>query len=218
MIAFLLACTGPAPLVETDSPSDTAQDTGWWPDPDATTDPFADAVIAFTPGEASGFGADQLPGIVTAAPKGHLAGTPSVDVVSLGREGDIVLELVDYVLVDGPGVDLLVFENPMPAWKETGFVAVSEDGVTWLECPCAPLDEAGGFPGCAGTQVVYAGPGAADPTDAATAGGDRFDLADLGVTEARFVRVRDSGQNPYDGATGGFDLDAIAAVNGRVAE
>ena len=211
MIWLLLAC-GSADL-ETDD-TDTS-DAGWWPDPAATTDPFADAVVSFTPGEASGFGADGMPDVVLGPPSGNLAGTPSLDVLSLGREGEIVLELVDYVLIDGPGVDLLVFENPMPAWKETGFVAVSEDGATWAEFPCDPLDEADGFPGCAGTHVAYAGPGAADPTDPSAAGGDGYDLADVGLSEARFVRVRDSGHNSYDGATGGVDVDAIAAVNGR---
>lgn len=211
MIWLLFACNAPDSAGDTD----TAADTGWWPDPTATTDPFADAVITFTPGEASGHGSDGLPGVVLGPPSGNQSGTPSIDVLSLGREGEIILEFVDTVLVDGPGIDLLAFENPMTAWKETGAVAVSADGTTWSEFPCDPLDEAGGFPGCAGTHLVYAGPGAADPTDPATAGGDAYDLADLGVTEARFVRVRDSGQNSYDGATGGFDLDALAVVNGR---
>ncbi len=214
MIWLMLACK----LDDSAGDTDTAAPIGWWPDPSAATDPFADAVIAFDGGEASGHGADGMPAIVLGPPSGNLYGTPSIDVLSLGRDGEIVLEFVDYVLVDGPGVDLLVFENPMPAWKETGFVAVSEDGTTWSEFPCDPLDAEGGFPGCAGTHLVFAGPGAADPTDAETAGGDAFDLADLGVTEARFVRIRDSGQNSYEGATGGFDLDAIAATNGRAFE
>jgi hypothetical protein len=52
------------------------------------------------------------------------------------------------------------------------------------------------------------------PTDPAVAGGDGFDLATLGVARARFVRIRDSGANGYGGTTGGFDLDAVAVVNG----
>jgi hypothetical protein len=46
------------------------------------------------------------------------------------------------------------------------------------------------------------------------AGGDAFDLADIGLQRARFVRIRDSGENPYEGTAGGFDLDALAVVNG----
>ena len=53
-------------------------------------------------------------------------------------------------------------------------------------------------------------PVATDPNDA---GGDGFDLAALGVTQARFVRIRDSGKNRYGPPSGGFDLDAIAIVH-----
>ncbi|RYZ33379.1 MAG: cell surface protein, partial [Myxococcaceae bacterium] len=43
---------------------------------------------------------------------------------------------------------------------------------------------------------------------------DGFDLAAVGLTRARFVRIRDSGANGYAGTSGGFDLDAVAVVNG----
>jgi hypothetical protein len=46
------------------------------------------------------------------------------------------------------------------------------------------------------------------------AGGDGFDLATIGVSRARFVRIRDSGANSYSGTSGGFDLDALSVVNG----
>ena len=54
-----------------------------------------------------------------------------------------------------------------------------------------------------------------DPTDPDVAGGDAFDLADIGVDSARFVRITDSGFNVagYGGITGGFDLDAVCAAN-----
>ena len=54
-----------------------------------------------------------------------------------------------------------------------------------------------------------------DPTDPLVAGGDAFDLAEIGVAEARFVRITDSGYNAlgYGGETGGFDLDAVGAAN-----
>jgi hypothetical protein len=51
---------------------------------------------------------------------------------------------------------------------------------------------------------------AIDPTDPATAGGDPFDLADLGLAAARYVRVTD---RPGDGAV--FDLDAVSIVHPR---
>ena len=46
-------------------------------------------------------------------------------------------------------------------------------------------------------------------------GGDQFDLATLGVTEARFVRIRDM-QEAGAAPTAGFDLDAVAIVNAKV--
>jgi hypothetical protein len=50
---------------------------------------------------------------------------------------------------------------------------------------------------------------AIDPTDPSVAGGDAFDLADVGLTRARFVRVTDR----PDLATV-FDLDAVSIVHG----
>ena len=181
----------------------------------ATGDPFADSVVSFEPGDGAGFGQDELPDVVLGSPDGTEAGAPSLDVLSLGDGGVIVLGLEDLALTDGEGTDLLVFENPMEAWSETGIVAVSDDGETWTEWPCDSEDEDNGFPGCAGVGIVYAGPEGADPTDPSAAGGDAFDLADIGVERARFVRITDSGANAYDGETGGFDLDAIAVVNGE---
>ena len=111
-------------------------------------------------------------------------------------------------------MDLIVFENATTRFPETGVVSASEDGVNFREWPCAFGDAAGGYPGCAGVWPVYAKPGnGIDPTDPVTAGGDAFDLAVIGLARARFVRVRDSGANPYAGMNGGFDLDAVAIVH-----
>ena len=57
--------------------------------------------------------------------------------------------------------------------------------------------------------------------DPNAAGGDSFDLSDLGLSAARFVRIRDLGtvECPMDPAikpiSGGFNLDAIAIVNAK---
>jgi hypothetical protein len=176
---------------------------------------FAASIVAFVPGEGAGYGQDRLPDVVLGRPQGG-GGQGSLDVLSLGRDGSIVLAFDGRGLVDGPGPDLLVFENPFPGWLETGIVSVSEDGAAWHTFPCAATDAAGGFPGCAGVESVWAHPdNGLDPTDPAVAGGDAFDLAALGLPRARFVRVVDSGLNPYEGVAGGFDLDAIAIVNGE---
>jgi hypothetical protein len=66
--------------------------------------------------------------------------------------------------------------------------------------------------------VLATEPGA--EIDPATAGGDVFDLADVGLAEARWVRLIDRTAEHYGsdtwclGAAGGFDLDAVAAVEG----
>ena len=195
---------------DTAPPADTA-DTATDPGPD----PFADAVVSFEPGDGAGYGQDSYPDVVLGSPEG--GGTAgSLDVLSLGDGGVIVLTFDDIGLVDGEGPDLLVFENPFPGWIETGVVAASEDGETWLEWACDAEDSEGGYPGCAGLNLVYAATGnGVDATDPDAAGGDAFDLADLGLARARYVRVRDSGANTYDGVAGGFDLDAIAVVNGE---
>ncbi len=176
--------------------------------------PFADKVVSFQPGDSAGFGQDGYPTIVLGPPRGGGSGMGSLDVLSLGKEGVIVLELTDIGVVDGPGVDLLVFENAFSGYVETAFVAVSEDGQTWREFPCDPADAAHGYPGCAGVKHVFSTPdNGISPTDPAVAGGDGFDLSTLGVARARFVRIRDSGQNAYGFTSGGFDLDALAVVN-----
>lgn len=178
-------------------------------------DPFADELVAFEPGEGAGYGQESLPSVVLGPPEGQGDQAGSEDVVSLGTGGQIVLCFSDGVAVDGDGPDLLVFENPFVGWLETGAVAASEDGVTWSEWPCDPSDVEGGYPGCAGTHPVYSRPdNGIDPTDPAAAGGDPFDLADLGLASASCVRIRDTGTNPTAEPTGGFDLDALAVVNG----
>jgi hypothetical protein len=206
LLGWLPGCAGPT--VETDT--DAGETDAPWGD----GDPWADAVVSFVPGDGAGFGQDKLPDVVLGPPTGHAGGAPSTDVLSLGNEGTIVLSMDDYVLVDGPGVDLTVFENPFPGWTEPAFVAVSDDGATWHEWPCDPLAE--GQPGCAGVHPVQGGPDGTDPLDPTVSGGDPYDLVDVGVTTARYVRLRDTGTNQYDGNTGGFDLDALAVIHGVV--
>lgn len=199
-----------------DSPDDSASDTGDSAVPVVEYDPwpFIDAAQAYVPGEAAGFGQDRFPDVVFGPPMAPGDGGGSLDVLSLGREGSIAVSFRELDLVDGPGPDLLVFENPFTGWYETGVVGVSMDGATWTEWPCAADDADVGYPGCAGVALVYANAtNGVDATDPDAAGGDRFDLADIGVTRARYVRVRDSGANDYGGIAGGFDLDAMSALN-----
>ncbi len=181
--------------------------------------PYAVRVTSFAPGPGAGFGAESLPDVVLGPPMGGGAVQGGTDVVSLGVGGEIVVELGGEGAVDGPGPDLVVFENafwvggdPAQPFAEPGIVAVSEDGTTFVEFPCGGAD--GSFEGCAGRRPVFAAPGnGIDPCDPSAAGGDVFDLADVGVPRARFVRIRDLGLGSAFPDTAGFDLDAVVALH-----
>lgn len=185
-------------------------------------DRFVTKVVSFTPGECAGFGASSMPTVVTGPPIGSGALAGSLDVVSLGVGGEIVLSFEPNAIVDGAGTDFLVFENafniggnPQNPLAEPAEIAVSDDGATWHTFACTPTAP---FAGCAGKSPVISAPGnGVSPIDPAVAGGDAFDLAAVGLTRARFVRVRDVSTGPCGGTpkpnTAGFDLDAIAIVN-----
>jgi hypothetical protein len=100
-------------------------------------------------------------------------------------------------------------------------VGVSEDGVYWAWFPCE-VDGSGTWPptGCAGVEPVLSDPdNEVDPTDPERAGGDAFDLAEVGLTRAHYVQLVDVTREHYgtdlwcEGEAGGFDLDAVAAVH-----
>jgi hypothetical protein len=211
--------SGDAALVGRDAGAVTADggpgDIGDIGDTPSAPNPFADRVVSFTPGANAGFGQDRLPEVVLGPPYGAGASAGSTDVLSLGNGGCVVLEFTDLEVVDRDGVDLLVFENPWGGYFEPGVVSLSADGAAWTTFPCATGDPAGAFPGCAGTQPVLSSPdNGLSATDPSVAGGDGYDLADVGLASARFVRVCDAGVQHYGGISGGFDLDAVAIVNG----
>jgi len=176
---------------------------------------FVVGVVSFDPGPGAGFGQSQMPGIVEGPPKGGGLYAGSTDVLSLGVGGVIVVELGEEI-VDGPGIDFTVFENAFmtgtSVYAEPGAVAVSDDGVAFTEFPCDP--DAGVIATCAGYKPVLSDPSnGVSPLDPSVSGGDTFDLADIGVTRARYVRVRDLGLGGQNAPTAGFDLDSIAVVN-----
>jgi hypothetical protein len=197
---------------------------------------FVTGVVSFAPTACTGFGQQSMPGIVEGPPVGGGSSHGSTDVVSLGSGGSIVVSFAPNAIVDGPGADFIVFENPFwiagnpsGVYAEPGEVSVSDDGTTWQTFPCTPTFDPSATDGtgteppygaCAGWHVVYSTPtNGISPFDPATAGGDAFDLADLGVTHARYVRIVDRTREacPDGGAgeptTNGFDLDAVAIVN-----
>jgi hypothetical protein len=221
----------PAPDAETvmdgSEPGDASQGTDALADGGGLApDRFVTGVVSFTPGPCAGFGEAGMPGIVEGPPKGGGAMQGSLDVVSLGVGGEIVLSFAPNAIVDGPGPDFIVFENAFliggnaaKPYAEPGEVSVSDDGTTWATYPCTATSYPYGQ--CAGWHAVYSAPGnGISPVDPATAGGEAYDLADVGLPHARFVRIRDkSGETCPDAGgsnTDGFDLDAISIVNAEI--
>jgi hypothetical protein len=239
--ALTVACGESFPARSTSN--DAASDDGGAEDADSATGDdaggagrFVTRVVSFAPTDCAGFGAAALPGIVEGPPVGGGTSHGSTDVVSLGSGGTIVVAFDSNAIVDGPGPDFIVFENPFyiagnpnDVYAEPGEVSVSDDGQTWHAFPCAPTIDpqspigtgtAPPYGSCAGWHVVYSTPqNGISPLDPAVAGGDAFDLADIGVKHARFVRIVDVTHEscPEAGAnkptTNGFDLDAVAIVN-----
>lgn len=184
--------------------------------------PFADRVVLFQPGPGGGNGRDKLPKIVCSAPRGGGRLKAGQDVVSLGDGGVIVLEFVDNEVIDGPGPDLLIFENPFLqapgddpnlGFFELAKVEVSVDGQDWKEFPYDTASRKG----CAGHHPVlaHAKENKIDPTDPKKAGGDAFDLKIVKLKMIRFVRITDVLSYGGKDGTAGFDLDSIAAVYSR---
>lgn len=189
----------------------------------ARPDPWLDRVHSFHPGTSAGFGAEALPFIVLGPPEGAGALQGSLDVVSLGNGGVIEVRFGDNAVVDGPGDDLVIYENAFhsgdengPMFTEYAFVEVSRDGRNWL---AFPYDGATGE-GLAGREPVNANSGNEIDPLSPEAGGDRFDIAVLGLDYVSAVRLTDAGSliddlgnHSYPGTKGGFDLDAAAALH-----
>jgi hypothetical protein len=106
------------------------------------SDRFVTKVVSYSRGPCSGFGLDQMPQIVFGPPIGGGPDIGSTDVFSLGNGGEIVVSFEPNAIVDGPGVDFIVFENPFyiggspdNIYAEPAEVSVSDDGMTWTSFP-----------------------------------------------------------------------------------
>jgi len=176
---------------------------------------YATEVVSVSYGPGAGFGQDAMPGIVLGPPQGAGCCAGSLDVLSLGNGGEIVLGFGPAAIVDGPGPDFVVFENPFQIggdpesiFAEIATVSVSADGVSWREFPCTAVEPPWGS--CAGWHPVYQN-GDAGPIDPSVAGGDAFDLGQVGSSEARYVRIVD--RPDLAGMAGVFDLDSVGIVH-----
>lgn len=213
---------------------------------------FPDAVLSFSPGYGAGFGQAYFPQNVLGPPHGNtnpqLPNADEKELLSLGVGGSIVLEFSSSVIVDGPGADIIVFENPFQpigypdfVFAETATVAVSTDTVTWYTFPfefddpgtTAGLYEKWRYRGLAGVTPVFSHPdNGISPFDPSLSGGDSFDLREVGLSYARYVKITDTGTTEISPTvdsrgnivndpgnamntppTAGFDLDAVAAVH-----
>lgn len=184
--------------------------------------PYVREVVGFAEGSSAGFGQADYPNIVYGPPKGRGTGAGSLDVMSLGVGGEIVLAFGDFAITDGEGPDFIVFENafwpsndPSTPFAELAEVSVSEDGSTWHAFPC---DDGGNgvgeYTGCAGwTPTLRYDPQLVFPLNPELTGGDAFDLAEVGLARALYVRIRDLATMPGSSNTGGFDLDAVGLVH-----
>ncbi len=141
-------------------------------------------------------------------------------VLSIGLNGEITVGFKNLKLVDGPGPDFTVFENvfysPITKKKyvEPAKIAISENGKDFIEFPFDSLT----LKGCAGVNPTN---GSENPFDPAKSGGDSFDLADLGISEIRYIKITDitsiiknNKDHPYyDPTVSGFDLDALVGLH-----
>ena len=170
------------------------------PAPTPWIPPFASEVITFDPGPGAGFGEGDFPDVVLGPPGTASETQPSLDVLSLGTEGEIVLGFGARVIVDGPGPDFTIHENPFwpggseeNVFAEFGEVAVSVDGDEWWTYPCAPTSgQPETYEGCAGwnpTRTFSVTEGFLLTLE--QTGGDGFDLAESGLEAVRYVRIRD---------------------------
>jgi hypothetical protein len=185
---------------------------------------YATRIESFEPGPGAGYHQDELPDVVLGPPQGKGPEAGSLDVLSLGAGGSIVLSFGEHAMVDGPGADFVVFENAFwpggdasVVFAELGEVSVSQDGDTWYTFACDEAgDGQGRFPGCAGvTPTLVYDADAGGPLDPTQTGGDPFDLAAVGLSSARYVRIVDLETLPQASNTTGFDLDAVGIVHAR---
>src|SRR3989442_12887472 len=218
-----------------------------------TSDCFPDRIVSFVPGSVSAPRALNTwqPGIVLGPAGSATPTTGSLAVMSVGHGGTITLEFTDNEIVDGPGPDLIVFENPffctsVPAsdadpysvFAEPGIVEVSEDGVNFTRFPfdasalaqvtslCTDKALLGRLVGLFGITPNFTGnwtvpddPLVFDPAapgGVSGHGGDAFDLATVGLSRARFVRITDPNLSiGVPGPSEGLDLDAVVALHSR---
>ena len=185
-----------------------------------------DTVYSFTKGKDQNIGQDSVyfPANIFKIPTKYAnpespASSPE-DICSLGLDGEIIVGFKDYFVSDGIGADFIVFENVFynsefdRYFVEPAIVSVSEDGEHYYEFP----HDTATLIGCAGITPTN---GSSDVFNPDSSGGDKFDLATLGLTRIKYIKIKDISksilQNPhhkyYDPLISGFDLDCVIGLN-----
>ncbi len=180
---------------------------------------WADTVVDYSPGtEALAYTDPQLA-------IGPASGVPT-DVVVLGRGGSITLSF-DEPIMDTDGTDFAVWENGIPGsgnslFAELAFVEVSMTGETWVRFPTRTFRDTPVGPYEPIEPSDYEGFAGLHPAGTGTA----FDLREVDLPEARYIRIidvvgdgntiADDGNPIYDPyptvTTAGFDLDGVAVL------
>ncbi|MGB9702687.1 MAG: hypothetical protein ACPL1A_08165 [Candidatus Kapaibacteriota bacterium] len=183
-----------------------------------------DTVISFKPGKGqnSGQSPEFFPqnifGLPSRNASKYIPETSQSEILSLGLSGEITVSFKNYWVYDGPGDDFIVFENAFvnpinnKVFAEPAVVSVSEDGINFIEFPYN-LEN---LKGCAGTNPTD---GKADPFSPEVSGGNAFDLATIGLTKIKYIKIKDltdsiladPNHQFYDATLSGFDLDAITS-------
>lgn len=141
----------------------------------AQHDPWADAVVSFKRGKPAPK-KNKNPWNAVGKPAGHS--------YAMGHGGDLVLEFIDNVLVDGPGDDLVIFEGGKAV--EPTHLWISENGTNWIDV--------GRVAGSKSTMDIgpFAKPG----------------------QSFRFVRLKDARSGKSKGSDfPGADINAVGALN-----
>jgi YVTN family beta-propeller protein len=183
------------------------------------SDPWPDAVVVFSPGPGAGFGQNYFANNVLGPPdpdpllNEYNPSNKPQELLSLGEGGEIILEFTDNYIVDGEGPDFTVFENVFyffgttDPFIEAAIIAASKDGKTWYEFPWDTIT----WEGFAGVTPMFDNQ---NPTHPALSGGDQFDLAEVGLLYAKYIKLTDLGTLKREGPfNGDFDLDAVVAIN-----
>lgn len=188
---------------------------------------FIDTVYSFRPGtvQFTGQSKEYFPMNIFGPPAANAtrfipASAPD-DVLSIGINGEIIVGIKAGKIFNGFGYDFIVFENAFERnfdgviFAEPAIVSVSQNGIDFVEFPYNDwtLDALAGK-----TPTI----GSEDPFNNLLAGGDAFDIGELGFDYITHIKLRDVSQivskstdHPFyqpEFMITGFDLDAIAIL------